>query len=439
MASTFTTSKVLEIQATGENANDWGTRANANFTLIDNAFGGTRSNAFSSADVTLTAAQAANVFQNCTGTASGNNLIVPSAGGYYLVFNNTSGSITVKTASGTGIAVATGKRAWLWCDGTNVNESLDRLTSLSCASVTLTGGSIDGVTIGGTTKAAGSFTNLTVTGSYTFTTPLNVANGGIGAATLSANAVLLGNGTSALQTVAPGTSGNLLTSNGTTWSSTALSAVSSIADAANGGLSFSASTGAVTASLVPNNLTAKTSRAAADSLVINDVAGGNVAKIITFPNALSGMPIQIVNTETGAVATGTTVIPFDDTIPQQSGPAEGDQYMSLAITPTNAASTLIIDVVVVITNSGTQSTAAALFQDAAASALAASLQAMTGAGSPGAIVFRHKMTAGTTSSTTFKVRAGGAGAGTTTFNGTAGGRYFGGVMASSITITEVLP
>jgi hypothetical protein len=48
---------------------------------------------------------------------------------------------------------------------------------------------------------------------------LGVARGGTGAATFSANAVLLGNGTSAFQEVAPGTSGNVLTSNGTTWQS----------------------------------------------------------------------------------------------------------------------------------------------------------------------------------------------------------------------------
>jgi hypothetical protein len=53
-----------------------------------------------------------------------------------------------------------------------------------------------------------------------------VANGGTGAATLTANAVLIGNGTSAVTAVAPGTSGNLLTSNGTTWTSTANTGVS---------------------------------------------------------------------------------------------------------------------------------------------------------------------------------------------------------------------
>lgn len=48
-----------------------------------------------------------------------------------------------------------------------------------------------------------------------------VANGGTGAATLTANNVLLGNGTSAVQVVAPGSTGNVLTSNGTTWASSA--------------------------------------------------------------------------------------------------------------------------------------------------------------------------------------------------------------------------
>lgn len=46
---------------------------------------------------------------------------------------------------------------------------------------------------------------------------LPVANGGTGQATLSSNSVILGNGTSGVQTVAPGTTGNVLTSSGGTW------------------------------------------------------------------------------------------------------------------------------------------------------------------------------------------------------------------------------
>lgn len=51
-------------------------------------------------------------------------------------------------------------------------------------------------------------------------TTVTVAQGGTGLATLTANNVILGNGASNVQFVAPGTSGNVLTSNGTTWSST---------------------------------------------------------------------------------------------------------------------------------------------------------------------------------------------------------------------------
>lgn len=52
-------------------------------------------------------------------------------------------------------------------------------------------------------------------------TTLSVSKGGTGSSSLTANNVLLGNGTSALQVVAPGASGNVLTSNGTSWVSSA--------------------------------------------------------------------------------------------------------------------------------------------------------------------------------------------------------------------------
>jgi hypothetical protein len=52
-------------------------------------------------------------------------------------------------------------------------------------------------------------------------TAITVAQGGTGLATLTANNVILGNGTSTPGFVAPSTSGNVLTSNGTTWTSAA--------------------------------------------------------------------------------------------------------------------------------------------------------------------------------------------------------------------------
>jgi hypothetical protein len=72
------------------------------------------------------------------------------------------------------------------------------------------------------TPASGTATNLTglpLTTGVTGTLP--VANGGTGAASFTANNVLLGNGTSAFQIVAPGANGNVLKSNGTTWVSAA--------------------------------------------------------------------------------------------------------------------------------------------------------------------------------------------------------------------------
>lgn len=148
----------------------------------------------------------------------------------------------------------------------------------------------------------------------------------------------------------------------------------------------------------------------------------------------AGTVVQVVNTQTGAVATGTTTIPYDDTIPQNT---EGDQYMTLAITPTSASNKLLIQVVWIGTSTVAQRMTAALFQDSAANALAASVIVNDGAGFEIINNFSHYMTSGTTSATTFKVRVGGNAAGTTTFNGTGGGRSFGGVMASSITITEI--
>ncbi len=149
----------------------------------------------------------------------------------------------------------------------------------------------------------------------------------------------------------------------------------------------------------------------------------------------SGTIVQVVNTQTGAVATGTTTIPDDDTIPQNT---EGDQYMSLAITPTNASNRLLIQVVGNFAVSSQDVHTTALFQDSTANALAAGQT--TGSGISNNVfqcIVNHEMAAGTTAATTFNVRAGNSSPGTTTFNGTGGARELGGVMASSITITEI--
>jgi hypothetical protein len=143
--------------------------------------------------------------------------------------------------------------------------------------------------------------------------------------------------------------------------------------------------------------------------------------------------IQLVSSTSGTVATGTGTIPIDNTIPQNT---EGDQYMTVTITPTNASSTLEIELNGYFANTASAANGlmVALFQDSTAGALAA---VMTN--HPNSTIashtIKHIMTAGTTSAITFKIRAGGN-AGTTTFNGFAGAQYMGGIMASRITIKE---
>ena len=168
----------------------------------------------------------------------------------------------------------------------------------------------------------------------------------------------------------------------------------------------------------------------------HDHGDANDGGAIVWQGLPDGVSIQTVKTQTGAVATGTTVMPVDDTIPQNT---EGDEYMTLAITPKATTNILIIDISCSFTsNTGSTQVSGALFQDTTVNALAANACLYQAAASDinNTFFLRHTMAAGTTSATTFKFRAGPAGAATITMNGTGGARLFGGVMASSITITE---
>jgi len=144
---------------------------------------------------------------------------------------------------------------------------------------------------------------------------------------------------------------------------------------------------------------------------------------------------QVQKLVTGAVATGTTTTPVDDTPPQKT---EGDEYMTLAITPKSATSKLVFEIVWNGANSlpGGNTLVCALFQDTSNDALAA-VPMFFGTDVMAQIALNFEMTSGTTSATTFKVRVGAGAASTTTFNGVSGGRLLGGVLASSIIITEI--
>ena len=180
---------------------------------------------------------------------------------------------------------------------------------------------------------------------------------------------------------------------------------------------------------------AVTSAKILDGTIVNDdIDDGTItnAKLAT-----PGIVVQRVNTQTGAVATGTTVMPIDDTIPQIT---EGDQYMSLAITPKNALNVLVINVTWYGSINVGGTILMGLFVGSTANALAAVAVAPGAANYNDSLLLQHSVVAGTTAGLTFRVRVGTNSAATTIFNGRVSAtRIFGGVSASSITITEFTP
>jgi len=118
--STTTNLLVTEIAASQSQKE---TTANNAFQAFDKAIAGKLSQAITTADVTLSDADARNAIIELTGTLTGNrSLIVPTRTKIYAIYNNTSGAftVTVKTAAGSGVTVSQGTREFVYCDGTNV-------------------------------------------------------------------------------------------------------------------------------------------------------------------------------------------------------------------------------------------------------------------------------------------------------------------------------
>ena len=108
---------------------------------------------------------------------------------------------------------------------------------------------------------------------------LPLANGGLGITTLTANNVILGNGTSTPTFVAPSTSGNVLTSNGTSWVSSATPVPASLSTATGSPPSYSCRAWAVW-----NGTAAATILASQNVASITD--GGTGIATITFITAM---------------------------------------------------------------------------------------------------------------------------------------------------------
>jgi hypothetical protein len=191
MASEYSPSLKITLMGDGDQSGLWGQTTNVNLgTLVEQAITGVQSIIMSDANYTLTNFDGvSNEARNAVLVVSGNNnavrdLIPPVAKKLYIVANNTGGGFAIRVigATGTGVNVASGATQVIYCDGINF------------------------------IAASAAFVNGAV---------LGVSGGGTGSSTLTANNVILGNGTSPVAFVSPSVSGNFLRSNGTTWESAA--------------------------------------------------------------------------------------------------------------------------------------------------------------------------------------------------------------------------
>lgn len=239
-----TTNIALNQPAYGSTSPTWDVPLNYNATILDKMFGNTTPvavNTGSSTTYTNVAAPNASgtgstsqcMRLNLTGALAANQLVLLPTGipGMWIVTNSTTGAFTVSIASNNGANVAAGSSVTLpqgystfvYSDGTNVAKADDGNTA-GGGSVT----SFNAGTTGFTPTAATS-------GAITLAGTLKASNGGTGL-------------------TAPGTSGNVLTSNGTAWVSQAPAAGSY---SAGNGISISSNTIAMSGSYT-GTLTAST-------------------------------------------------------------------------------------------------------------------------------------------------------------------------------------
>jgi hypothetical protein len=138
MPSSYTPSLRLVLPVQGELSGAWGDTINQGITtLVDAAIAGTTAITMTDVDYTLSVAnedndEARRMFLVLGGTLTATrNVICPAVSKLYIVHNNTNHPVTLKTPSGTGVAVPSGAKQALYCDGTNVIPGIDGNVSTS--------------------------------------------------------------------------------------------------------------------------------------------------------------------------------------------------------------------------------------------------------------------------------------------------------------------
>lgn len=171
MPTSFSTNLALALPATGELSGTWGTTVNSNITnMLDEALGYQAFTATGGSDTLTipdgTTGVARSIYIQLNGTGGGTVNVPTAKTKMYFVFNNTSSAITFKVTSQTGVSIPAAAKIALVSNGTDIITAENYLTAL---------------TLGAALPATSGGTGLTASGSL----------------------------------------GNVLTSNGTTWASSA--------------------------------------------------------------------------------------------------------------------------------------------------------------------------------------------------------------------------
>ena len=153
MTTQYTTILKLALPVQGELSGTWGNVVNDNITqMVEQAVAGKatinswtgNAHTLTTADGTTSEARCAILDLTDTGTSltGAGSVVCPTQTKIYIVENNTAQIVTVKTASGTGVAVPVNKTMVVYCDGTNVVEGIIHTNSLSLGTSTTTASSI---------------------------------------------------------------------------------------------------------------------------------------------------------------------------------------------------------------------------------------------------------------------------------------------------------
>jgi hypothetical protein len=196
MASTYSGNLAIELIGTGDQAGTWGNTTNTNLgTALEQAIVGTANVTMTSATNTAITIAQNNTFQaarsvrlNLVGTITTTPyLYVPAITKPYIINNGLANSVIISNgsngaATGTTFTVPAYRTVMIYNDGTNVAEAISYHANLAVNAMTFAGATAN-------------------------------------------NSVVLGSNTTVSTYVAPGTTGNVLTSNGTTWVSQASSGI----------------------------------------------------------------------------------------------------------------------------------------------------------------------------------------------------------------------